>query len=467
MLYDLFICHASEDKDEFVRPLAERLKQERTEVWYDEFSLTPGDSLRRSIDRGLSKSRYGVVVLSANFFAKEWPQWELDGLVQRQLSAGQRVIIPVWYGITHDEVLKFSPPIADLVAIQAHRGLDHVVDEIMQVVHPDGSTLLIARDLVIRHGYDPPVVTDDWWLEVVEQSGSNDLEGGFQEAMGWGRWGFPLPDRSRDPGARGERIAWAALQMLWQAEEDRRPVTQITHPDEVHAFLRSQPGLMERALEFPHYVASYAPQLTIPGLGGPLESVFEAWLKDALAEGDGERLGCPTLLALRHPKFGNHDPAVIACLFVQGETMSSGPPVRFYPTMDYVAWFLSNASSWLPEKVHAFLLEGLKRWGEWLWYHHGSDFAKYDGAGALSKEMIARSRKNRRILGKRALQDLQSRLAVSARDLNLPESAAELTSRFLNCGFIEAWHEEQGWSRSLRRRLSRYKIVGRSLSRFP
>lgn len=443
MLYDLFICHATEDKDEFVRPLAERLKQKRTEVWYDEFSLTPGDSLRRSIDWGLSKSRYGVVVLSANFFAKEWPQWELDGLVQRQLSAGQRVIIPVWYGVTHDEILKFSPSIADLVAIQAHRGLDHVVDEIMRVVHPDGSTLLIARDLAIRHGYHPPVVTDDWWLEVVEQSGSNDSEGTFQEAMGWGRWGFPLPDRSRDPVARGERIAWAALQMLWQAEADRRPVTQITHPDEVHAFFCSQPGLMERALEFPHYVASYAPQLTIPGLGGPLELVFEAWLKDALAECEGERSECPDLLALRHPEFGNHDPAVIACHFVQGDAVRFGPPVRFYATIDYVAWFLSTASSWLPEKVHAFLLEGLKRWAMWLWYGHESEYANYTGAGALSKEMMARLGKSRRILGKRALQDLQSRLAASAHNVNLPESAAELASRFLDCGFIEAWHEEQ------------------------
>ena len=268
--------------------------------------------------------------------------------------------------------------------------------------------------------------------------------------MGWGRWGFPLPDRSRDPGARGERIAWAALQMLWQAEADRRPVTQITHPEEVHAFLRSQPGLMERALEFPHYVASYSPQLTIPGLGGPLESVFEAWFKDTLAEEGGGRSGCPDLLALRYPKFGHHDPAVIACHFVQGDAVRSGPPVRFYPIIDYVAWFLSSASSWLPEKVHAFLLEGLKRWAMWLWYGHESDYANYDGAGALSKEMIARSRKSSRILGKRALQDLKSRLAASARNLSLPESTGELVSRFLKCGFIEAWHEEQGRHRSRR-----------------
>ena len=78
MLYDAFICHASEDKNDFVRPLAERLRQEHVEVWYDEFSLNVGDSLRRSIDRGLAQSRFGIVVLSPSFFRKHWSQWELD-----------------------------------------------------------------------------------------------------------------------------------------------------------------------------------------------------------------------------------------------------------------------------------------------------------------------------------------------------------------------------------------------------
>lgn len=68
MLYDVFICHATEDKAVVARPLAELLSSHRVEVWYDEFVLTAGMSLRRAIDRGLSKSRYGIVILSPNFF---------------------------------------------------------------------------------------------------------------------------------------------------------------------------------------------------------------------------------------------------------------------------------------------------------------------------------------------------------------------------------------------------------------
>ena len=75
MLYDLFICHASEDKDEIVRPLANALMNEGLTVWYDEFTLRIGDSLRQKIDQGLANSRVGLVVLSPAFISKGWTNW--------------------------------------------------------------------------------------------------------------------------------------------------------------------------------------------------------------------------------------------------------------------------------------------------------------------------------------------------------------------------------------------------------
>ena len=93
-VFDVFISHASEDKDELVRPLAEALKEEGLRVWYDEFELRIGSSLRRTIDRGIARSRFGVVVLSRPFFEKGWPAYELDGLVTRTIgrrtTAGMR-----------------------------------------------------------------------------------------------------------------------------------------------------------------------------------------------------------------------------------------------------------------------------------------------------------------------------------------------------------------------------------------
>jgi len=87
--YDAFISHASEDKDGFVRPLAEKLEEQGVNVWYDEFELSVGNQLRKSIDRGLANSSYGIVVLSPNFFDKGWPEMELDGLVAKDASEGK------------------------------------------------------------------------------------------------------------------------------------------------------------------------------------------------------------------------------------------------------------------------------------------------------------------------------------------------------------------------------------------
>ena len=114
--YHAFISHASEDKDQVVRPLARLLAKLGYSIWYDEFELKVGDSLRRKIDLGLARSRFGIVVLSPDFFAKNWPQYELDGLVAREVE-GQKVVLPIWHRVSKDDVLQYSPPLADKLAL--------------------------------------------------------------------------------------------------------------------------------------------------------------------------------------------------------------------------------------------------------------------------------------------------------------------------------------------------------------
>jgi hypothetical protein len=131
--WDCFICHASEDKDAFVRLLAKALEREGLKVWYDEFTLRVGDSLRREIDRGLRDSRYGVVVLSPPFFAKGWPQWELDGLVAKEVG-GKKVILPVWHNVTASDVREYSPSLADKVAANSSEGISAVVAKLLEAI---------------------------------------------------------------------------------------------------------------------------------------------------------------------------------------------------------------------------------------------------------------------------------------------------------------------------------------------
>jgi hypothetical protein len=144
MEWDVFISHASEDKESFVRPLANRLQEQGLRVWFDELTLTVGDSLRRSIDRGLAKSRYGIVVISPNFLKKEWPQKELDGLVAREIDS-VKVILPIWHNIGAAEIRNYSPTLSDRLAVSSSKGLDRVTDELLKAIRLSASISVQPR----------------------------------------------------------------------------------------------------------------------------------------------------------------------------------------------------------------------------------------------------------------------------------------------------------------------------------
>jgi hypothetical protein len=132
--FDVFISHASEDKEAVVRPLAHALQAAGLRVWYDEFELRIGDSLRGKIDSGLAKSRFGVVVLSRNFLGKGWANYELDGIVTRAVG-GEQVILPIWHDITKKEVIAYSPSLADKLARStATHTIEEIAAEIAEVI---------------------------------------------------------------------------------------------------------------------------------------------------------------------------------------------------------------------------------------------------------------------------------------------------------------------------------------------
>lgn len=133
-VFDVFISHASEDKEDVVRPLAQSLKSGGLDVWYDEFELKIGDSLRRKIDEGLSKSKFGIVILSKDFIAKGWTNYELDGLVTRAVN-GDQILLPIWHNITKQEVIDYSPSLADKLARNtAMHTVEEIADEIIEVI---------------------------------------------------------------------------------------------------------------------------------------------------------------------------------------------------------------------------------------------------------------------------------------------------------------------------------------------
>jgi len=145
--YDVFLSHASEDKLSVAAPLAAELERRRVVVWLDEQQLRLGDSLSERIDEGLSRARFGVVVLSHAFFAKRWPRRELDGLVSRETALGQKVILPVWHGLTHEQVMSYSPMLAGKLAVDTAAGIGAVAGQIHEALQAS-----VERTSMMRSG---------------------------------------------------------------------------------------------------------------------------------------------------------------------------------------------------------------------------------------------------------------------------------------------------------------------------
>jgi hypothetical protein len=131
----IFISHASEDKDDIARPLAESLVQSGFSVWFDEFSLQIGDSLKTSIDEGLAMADYGVVILSPAFFSKRWTREELDGVTAIEISRKKKALLPIWHNLDFDDVVGYSPSLAGKFAIKSSAGMDSIMNSITQAIN--------------------------------------------------------------------------------------------------------------------------------------------------------------------------------------------------------------------------------------------------------------------------------------------------------------------------------------------
>lgn len=131
--YDVFISHASEDKELFVNDLVQALINRGIKVWYDSQNIEWGDSLRTKIDNGLRNASFGIVVLSNNFISKGWTRYELEGLFNIEMTKG-KTILPIWHNITKQQVMDFSPTLAGRMALtSAAMTPDEMADEFVKM----------------------------------------------------------------------------------------------------------------------------------------------------------------------------------------------------------------------------------------------------------------------------------------------------------------------------------------------
>lgn len=137
--FDVFVSHASEDKSTFVDEFVEELENQGLSVWYDTKKIKWGDSLRGRIDEGLSKSRFGVVILSPNYINEEkyWTKTELNALFQVE-SINGKTILPIWHNLTKKQLMAYSPIIADRKAMNtASMTPEEIAIQLKELLAPD------------------------------------------------------------------------------------------------------------------------------------------------------------------------------------------------------------------------------------------------------------------------------------------------------------------------------------------
>ena len=136
--YDVFLSHANSDKEDLVDALHASLDKLGVKIFYDKKTLEWGDIWKDRILAGTRKAEFAIIVISKNFFDREWTEKELNQFLNRQNKNGQKLILPIVHNITNEDLRKKYPSIADIQAIDSKQ---YSCDEI---------ALLFARQLIKR-----------------------------------------------------------------------------------------------------------------------------------------------------------------------------------------------------------------------------------------------------------------------------------------------------------------------------
>ncbi len=138
-IYDVFLTYTVEDKDTIAKALTLTLEKQGLTIWHNEFDKRLGSNLRNKINFGISRSRFGIIIFTKTFFARDWKGQELESLIATRPETGapqeednnKQILLPLWHGITKQDVINFSPKLAEKVARST---AIHTVDEIAKEI---------------------------------------------------------------------------------------------------------------------------------------------------------------------------------------------------------------------------------------------------------------------------------------------------------------------------------------------
>lgn len=119
--YDIFISHASKDKEELVEKLYQSLSKLGIHIFYDKESLEWGDNWKEKILNGTKRAEFAIIVISENFFDREWTERELAEFLNRQNRNGQKLILPILHNISLEQLQEKYPSVANIQAIDSKK----------------------------------------------------------------------------------------------------------------------------------------------------------------------------------------------------------------------------------------------------------------------------------------------------------------------------------------------------------
>jgi hypothetical protein len=130
-----FISHDFRDQDALVRELAIEMTRLGCPVWYAEFSLKVGNSLRESIERGLKETQKCIIILSKSFLSnKGWGKAEFDSVFTREILEKKNIILPIWHNVEKYEIYEYCPSLLDKFALQSSLGAKELAKRLADVI---------------------------------------------------------------------------------------------------------------------------------------------------------------------------------------------------------------------------------------------------------------------------------------------------------------------------------------------
>ena len=358
----LFISHASEDKQPFVRELAEAFKTVNVDVWYDEYEIELGMSIRESVDMGLTSCDIGLIILSPNYFRKKWTIWELNGFIQKMLS-GTAKLIPILYNLTHEKLLTISPALSDILSLSSEEGIISIVKKVRDTLYPNQPVLLETREILNSFGLLSPDFYDNWWLDRIEFLGKSNVQ--------YIPWSLPMNFLTTNIISKSDSLAWACMRYTWISEAETMELNQFTSPCELINFILNTPGVEAACKVNMEYLAMYAPQLFF------FESEFKVGFEKKYRESvydikcvafpsefkceltiDGNVPKCNRIFALLDEEFGGYTSSDLLRHFIEGEKLGPRPSRLDY--WDVLIELCSEKGEIYPTLVRNKLMEGFR-----------------------------------------------------------------------------------------------------------